>query len=172
LNYIEYVEQQIRRLKETSRLIQDGHILPYKVNKALAEYEEVSLGLTAEYQRVKTINKVLNRKYQAWWDEKFLEARDSLNGDRVKSKFASKAEIESQTRHNNKREYFEWQDKLDESESKVRFILRLIDNWRKEDQILIQLSKNMTTEIRALYVQSDAGRKVKRNRAELPSNND
>jgi len=173
--YIEYVQQQLNNLKETERLIEEGHVLPYRVNRALAEYNRIHAMLIIEYQRVKTINNRLKKRHKMWWDEKFIEARDKLNSDRTSSKYASKGEIESQARVDNKVEHLEWEDKLDIAEAKTRLLIRLLDAWSRNERILTQLSNNMRSEMRALYVeegtshQGGVRRTVKRS---LPSNSE
>ena len=169
--YIEYVQQQLNNLKETEKLIEEGHVLPYRVNKALAEYQRIHDMLIIEYQRVKTINNRLKKRHKMWWDEKFLEARDKLNSDRTSSKFASKAEIESQARVDNKVEHLEWEDKLDIAEAKTRLLIRLLDSWSKNERILIQLSRNMQSEMKALYVDEGTPHQTKIRRPRLPSKN-
>lgn len=160
-DYIEFVQEKIKEMKSTARLIREGQVIPARLNTCLAQYTEVNLMLVAEYQNQKTEHKRLEELFQLWWDKKFIASRNLLNEDRAKTKFASKAEIDSQTRIDNEKEYVEKKRELSESESRVRFMLRLIDSWKSQKDILVNLSQNMRTEMKALYVEDWANKAQK-----------
>jgi hypothetical protein len=151
-NYLDFVQTNVQLLKDSANLIKEDTILPYRINACIAQYVEVALMLNSEYQRKKWEHKELTREYAKWWDKKFLMARDKLNSERTSSKFASQKEIESQTRVDNESEYEEWQEKLDACVAQSDFLIRQIDIWKKQDQLLITLSNNMRTEMRALSI--------------------
>lgn len=159
--YLEYVNIQISKMGEMCDLIKEGDITPQTINWALANYTPIGVGLNGEYQRIKDLSTDYQLEYKEWWDEIFLEARDKLNDGRATSKFASKSEIESQARLDNKDRYRKWQMKLSELENKVRFIIRQIDIWKKHDSILTNLSMNMRSEMKALSIEERVNAKVK-----------
>lgn len=151
-NYIDYVMERIKKVEASCSLIADNQIHPFRLHRELAEYIPNQMALIAEYQRVKTEDTKLNLRYQKFWDEAFITSRNKLNIDRTKTKYASKGEIESQTRVDYADEYADWQERLLESEMKVRFMLRLLEAWKKQDQILIEISRNMKSELESLTI--------------------
>ena len=54
MNYVEYVESQIETWRQyvVLKRQQDGEISPARLNKALAEYQEVNFALIAEEKRI------------------------------------------------------------------------------------------------------------------------
>lgn len=155
--YINFVEEQIRKYRDKSKLIISKDIQPYLVNKTLAEYQDINLMLNAEYERAKTKFVEIQDAFQEWWDEVFLKAREYLNPlDRPATKWASIKEIEAYTRHNNKEQFRIWKRKLNDVDARMSFIKRLLDQWKKFDGILTTLSTNMRSELRALSIENRA----------------
>ena len=168
--YVEFVQNAVKELNSYSEIIEDDYILPERINRCLAYYNRTMNTLIAEEERFLTHKRELQRSFTAWFDKKFIETRDALNGDgRVASKFASKTEIESQTRVDNARQYAIWQDAIQKVEDKARFYSKLIDSWKKEDQMLSNLSANLRTEMKKLNVGSISGGKSTNNRSDLQS---
>lgn len=152
--YINYVNTAIAKFGKTSKLIQDDTITPESLNRALGEYLEVNLALLAEYQRAKNDEVRIADEYQQWYDRAFVDVKSRMNADSQKTaKFALK-EYEIQLRHDYQKEYYEWSSKIKESQMKVRFLLRIVDLYKKYDNILTALSSNMRTEIRSLSLES------------------
>ncbi len=148
--YIEYVNAQIKKFGKTSKLIQDNTITPEALNRALGEYLEVNLALLSEYQRAKLNEVSIADEYQQWYDKAFTSVKSQMNSNSEKTiKFALK-EYEIQLRHQYQKEYYEWSSKIKESQMKVRFLLRVVDLYKKYDNILTTLSSNMRSEIRSL----------------------
>lgn len=158
-NYINYVQDKINQIKDTSDLIEDLHILPQRLNYALANYIDVHLGLQAEYQRLIKEKKKLEKSFNMWWDEKFVETRDALRVTRSASSSLSVKEIESQLRVDNKKSYMEKTEEIEDLQEQTDFIKTLIDIWNKEDKILVTLSNNMRTEMISLSVEDRANRR-------------
>jgi hypothetical protein len=155
IEYVEFVNSRVRKYKDVSNLIQNDEVTPETINKALANYSNVNLALIGEYKRLKANVFKLELNYQEWWDAKFSEARKLLISE-IESKTIkiSVEEIKVQTRTINKEEYRDWQEKIFAAKEKVSFMLRMVDNWKKVDQILITLSHNMRSEMRTLTLES------------------
>ncbi len=152
--YVNYVNTAIQKFGKTSKLIQDDTITPESLNRALGEYLEVNLALLAEYQRAKNNEVQIADEYQQWYDRAFVDVKSRMNSNSEKTiKFALK-EYEIQLRHDYQKEYYEWSSKIKESQMKVRFLLRIVDLYKKYDNILTTLSSNMRTEIRSLSLES------------------
>lgn len=152
--YIEYVNTQIKKYGKTAKLIQDNSISPESLNRALGEYLEVNLGLLVEYQRAKLNEASIADQYQQWYDRAFVNVKSQMNSDSTKTaKFALK-EYEIQLRHQYQKEYYEWSAKKNESQMKVRMLLRIVDLYKKYDNILTTLSANMRSEIRSLSIET------------------
>lgn len=164
MEYLKYVEEQVEKFKEYSRLIKEGtnDIPPESINRALAEYTGISVMLNAEYQRTRALHANVKEEYQVWWDEKFCQVRKENNDvNLAASKWLSKEELFSETRYRYKDEYLEWTRKLNNLEGKEAFIRRLIDSWDSHGKMIIAISNNMRSEMIALGVDSRANQKVK-----------
>lgn len=152
--YIDYVNTQIKKFGKTSKLIQNNTISPESLNRALGEYLEVNLGLLSEYQLAKLNEIAVTDEYQQWYDKAFVNIKSQMNSNSEKktAKFALK-EYEIQLRHQYQKEYYEWSSRIKESQMKVRFLLRIVDLYKKYDNILTTLSSNMRSEIRSLSLE-------------------
>ncbi len=154
-DYISYVEEQIEKWEKHSRLINEENntISPFLLNKVLGEYQGINLMLISELQRVKKEYFEIQSEFQIWWDEKYLKAKAVLNPlDGPASKWASTKEIESYVRVNEKNEFLIWNKKLFDKEARVSFMRRLMEQWRKFDSILVTISNNMRSEMKALSI--------------------
>jgi len=151
--YIEYVTKAITKFGRTSKLINNNQISPESLNRALGEYLEVNLALLAEYQRAKLTEAQISDDYQQWYDSAFINTKAKLNSDVNRSTKIAVKEYEIQLRHDYNKEYYEWSAKIKESQLKVRFILRIVDLYKKYDNILTTLSSNMRSEIRTLTIE-------------------
>lgn len=160
MDYITYVQEQIKSFKKESELIDSSldEITPSKINTVLANFSNVQLGLFAEFERRKTEQKALKRSFQAWWDEKFVAKRKQLNPQTLPgSKWASKNEIESEVRVDNVQEFNKWQEQIDEIDGKVSFLYRLIEEWKSLGYRLNTLSENSRQEMASLGIESKIG---------------
>jgi len=152
--YINYVNTQIEKFGRTAKLIENNSISPESLNRALGEYLEVNLALLAEYQRAKLNEASIADQYQQWYDKAFTNVKEQMNADSEKSiKFALK-EYEIQLRHQYSKEYYEWSSRIKKSQMKVRFLLRIVDLYKKYDNILTTLSANMRSEIKSLSIEN------------------
>lgn len=159
--YIEFVQSTIEKYRKNVDLIHDDRITPATINEALANYSSILFILTSEYQRKKAEAYETQLDFEAWWDEKFVEKRRALNDVNLPaSKWASKQEIESEVRATYSVEYKAWKTVLFELDSKVSFYRQLLENWKKFDSILISLSHNMRSELKALSVEDRANKNL------------
>ena len=158
--YVRYVENVVRRFKTIGNLVRLGEVAPDKVNWALSQLYDMSLLLNAEYQRVKSKHQILEDEYQAWYDEKFIEARNAVISfyQQNKSVKPSVKEYEVELRHSNRIEFKDWSLKRRESQAKVDFLLRLRDILHKYDSSLVTLSANMRGEMKALSTVERGGK--------------
>lgn len=151
IDYIAYVEEQIKLFNEISTLHRDKEITPELINKALATYEQVNIGLIGEYNRAKINEYETRKRYEKWYDKTFSEVRKAMIkevGDKPIK--ISVKEYETQLRVEHEEEYWKWQDAITIAENKTSFLLRLVEGWKKYDSILVTLSHNMRSEMFAL----------------------
>jgi len=159
--YIKFVKDAQKEIMELSDLIEEGYILPQRVNRCIVYYNRTLNTLIQEEERYLTKKRTLERAYRSWWDKVFLSARDKLNEGRSSSKFASLTEIQTQTRGDNREEFDKWEKAIEEMDDKVRFYKKLIDSWKKEDMLLNTLSSNLRTEMQKLYVGNITDKNIK-----------
>jgi len=156
-DYIEYVQEQINYFRKHSELIDHSanEITPQKINTILANFSNVQLALHSEYRRKHVELKTLKRKFQAWWDEKYVAMRKKLNPITLSgSKWLSKNEIESETRVEHAIDYEEWKEQVDVMEEQVSFIHQLMQDWSSLGYRLSILSDNSRQEMISLGVEN------------------
>lgn len=152
-DYIEFVQEQIKKFQENNRLITKDEILPETLNRALGEYGVVSAALIAEYQRAKLDEYQANAEFDDWWDAQVAAAREEVLSNVEGKKYPAYKEYELVAKERNADQYREMQDAIVAAERKVSFMLRLLDTYKKMDQILVNLSLNMRSELRALSLE-------------------
>lgn len=158
-DYIQFVTDTVKKYKKAVHLIHNDEVNPHTLNSALANYSNILFILTSEYQRKKAESYEMELDFESWWDEKFTLTRRTLNDTALPaSKWASKQEIESEVRYRYKEEYKEWKTHLFEVQSKVSFYRQMLENWKKIDSILVQLSNNMRAELKSLSTEDRANR--------------
>lgn len=160
-DYINFVQNTVSKYQKSVQLIRDDRITPATINEALANYSNVLFILTSEYQRKKSEAYELQLDFDSWWDEKFTRCRQKLNNPELPaSKWVSKQELESYVRATYKDEYKQWKTKLFSVESKTSFYRQMLENWRKIENIIINLSLNMRSELKSLSVENRANKKL------------
>lgn len=155
--YVEFVDKMIKDYQKIGDLINDDtkEITPEKINTALALYYKVSMALIAEYQRQKINFEAESLEFKVWEDEKFELAKTQIINDYADSKIKpSVKEFETRMRTLFKEEWIEKTMSLNEAESRMRFLLRLMDTLQKYDNILTTISYNMRAEMRSLSLDS------------------
>lgn len=151
--YIKFVNQMIASYKKIGNLIDNttNSITPESINTALGLYYNTSLALIGEYQRYKINFEAEKLEFQVWEDDKFEEAkRLVIAGYEEKKIKPALKEIETFMRKSNKDEWIEKTMSLTSAESKMRFILRMMDNLKSYDSILTTISYNTRAELKAL----------------------
>jgi hypothetical protein len=150
-DYIRYVSEIIKKYNESSSLIYKNEINPQDINKALASYIEVSSILIEEYQRRKINLYEIQKEYDIWYNKKFVDVRNQMIKDtESKTIKNSLKEIEILLKYQWESEYYKWQDKITKSEYQVSFMRRILDTYKKFDNILVCLSNNLRQEMKTL----------------------
>lgn len=152
-NYIEFVNDMIDKYKKIGDLIdsETGTVTPEKINSALSLYYNVNLALCSEYQRAKIQYEAFSIDFQDWKDRNFEEAKATVLAEYQDTKIKpSVTEFETRARTLHREEYTRRTMELQESESRMRFLLRMLETLNKFDSILTAISYNMRSELKAL----------------------
>ena len=152
-NYIEFVNDMITKYKKIGELIdpESGTVTPERINSALSLYYNVNLALCAEYQRAKINYEALSIDFQDWKDRNFEEAKATVLAEYEDKKIKpSVTEFETRARTLHREEYTRRTMELSEADSRMRFLLRMLDTLNKFDSILTAISYNMRSELKAL----------------------
>jgi hypothetical protein len=89
-----------------------------------------------------------------------MEIKNELIEKKLTSKFPSQTEIEAQALLKHKEEYKIWRQKLRDSERKVSFYRRLLEGWKTQANMLVNLSQNMRSELSALSIENSANKHI------------
>lgn len=152
-NYIEFVNDMIEKYKKIGELIDpdSNTVTPERINSALSLYYNVNLALCAEYQRAKIQYEAMSIDFQNWKDKNFEEAKATVLAEYEDKKIKpSVTEFETRARTLHEAEYSLKTMELQEAESRMRFLLRMLDTLNKFDSILTAISYNMRSELKAL----------------------
>lgn len=154
--YLKYIIESIEEYKKQVKLIHNGQILPAYLNRALGEYGSHSATLTSEYARITKFIVSTKRQYDEWYSKVFMETRQRLQNEATNSKGIAVKEIEMAVKTYHSDKYFEFKEAIENAEIKKDFVGDLIKFWAKQDQILNNLSFNMRSELKSLYVEERA----------------
>lgn len=155
--YIDMVSAVVQKYRRYATLTDNEIITPDRLNGALANYGPILFTLTSEYQRKKAELISAQREFDMWWDERFVATRREINtNDIAGTKWLSKQELESETRVRNKEEFREKRSSLDRLERELSLYRQLVEGWKKIDNLLINLSLNMRSELRSLSIEDRA----------------
>ena len=152
-SYIEFVNDMIEKYKKIGELIDpdSNTVTPEKINSALSLYYNVNLALCAEYQRAKIQYEAMSIDFQNWKDKNFEEAKATVLAEYEDKKIKpSVTEFETRARTLHEAEYSLRTMELQEAESRMRFLLRMLETLNKFDSILTAISYNMRSELKAL----------------------
>ena len=152
-SYIEFVNDMIAKYKRIGELIdpESGTVTPERINSALSLYYNVNLALCAEYQRAKINYEAMSIDFQDWKDRNFEEAKATVLAEYEDKKIKpSVTEFETRARTLHREEYTRRTMELSEADSRMRFLLRMLDTLNKFDSILTAISYNMRSELKAL----------------------
>jgi hypothetical protein len=172
-NYIQYVMKKTSEYEKNVTLVNENNeITPELLNRALAEYIPISFAIISEYQRAKSDKFIIERKYNDWYNFKFVEVRKKMIEEIDNSKTIKIAvkEIEAQITVDYNKDYNEWQEKIAEADFRVSFLRRILDQMKKFDSILTNLSNNLRQEIRSFSLQDRINNDPTKNkiRQEIP----
>ncbi len=149
--YMVEVQTAISQLKEIGSLRSSTNtISPETINSHLSNSYNYYKVIVSEYERKKYEHEMRKTNFQIWWDEKFIEVRNKLNDGRTASKFASKSEIDSQTRVDNKEKFSELNDELIKSDYILATYRRIMMKFPDFENNLRTLSVNMRSEMKNL----------------------
>lgn len=159
---IESDSEKISFIQGIGSLIDNGQITPEALNEGLGNYYAINKYLISIYEE--TVRELEEAKidYDVWFSELFISERARLNDGQPKSKYASQAEINSAVIVENKVSYKEKKYELLQKERRVSFYRRLLDGWKTQSQILINLSQNMRSDLIALSVENKANKDIMR----------
>lgn len=153
IDYQTFVQNKLKYIERYIALIKNDQITPEAINHALSSYESVGNWLISEYESVCLEQECVKEEFQIDFDEWFLKASEQINEKRIKSNFASKMEIEAKARVDNRENYLRWQRKLKILDRKVSLYRRIMDNWKSQKDMIVNLSQNSRAEMRALGIQ-------------------
>lgn len=159
---LESNSERIEFIQNMGNLIERNEITPARLNEGLANYYPALRFLTDIYESVASEMEKAKLEYDLWYANLFIEERARLNDGQPKSKFASQAEINSAIITNNGDDYRSLKNDLILKERRVSFYRRLLDGWKTQSNILINLSQNMRSEMMALKVEDRANKDMTR----------
>jgi hypothetical protein len=163
LSYLDFVQDKLKYIERYNTLIRNGQefITPEILNHALASHNAVLNWLIREYESISLDYGDLQEDYKSKMDEWIIEAKKVLNENRVSSKFASATEVEAQARITHREDYIKFKRNLLIYERKVSFYKRIMDSWASNKDLLVNLSWNMRTEMKALNIENYANKDIK-----------
>lgn len=151
-DYIRYVQETQKEFSEMGNLISAGEVSPDKVNRALARFWKVSGMLASEYNRVKVelanAELTLEMKTDGWFEEARQAVIDLYRSERSIKPAVKEYEIQMRRAH--AEEYYALKGRITDLEIRKDFLLRLRETLNKMDSILVTLSANMRSELKAL----------------------
>jgi len=155
--FIGFVEKQIKEFQVLGDLTEDDEIPIEKVFYSMSQYYNMSLMLNSLYQREKIHLKDLELIYEAWYSDRFVEAKSNVKTENAgKTAKPALKEYEQWIIANYKEDYFNWKKRLILAESKCDFFIRLRESLNKFDGILTGLASAMRSELRALSIEERA----------------
>jgi len=160
--YKNFILNVIKKYKKYVKMTSnDMQITPADINTALAYYPSTYLSLIGEYNIKKLKHFEIKRKFQAWYDSKFVEIKTKMieeaekkQGDKKSSIKLAVKEYETELRNSYKEEYNNWTTKVTLAEYEERMILRILDLFKGFDTILSTMGSNSRQEMRTLSLQN------------------
>lgn len=155
---LEFVEQQIEKMRQYSKLGNGPIPGFYELNQALMEYTNIQASLISLDVLAKVEYDKATEAFKDWQAEKYIEARSVLNPMTVTaSKWYSSSEIDAYVRSHYRDEYNDLHQSMAYAEMKVAAIRRLLDMWDKQSLVLNRLCKNVETEMASQFNGSSLG---------------
>lgn len=144
-----FAEEQIEKMKNAASLGNvDGQPGFYELNKALADYQTVNLGLLSIYAVAKTEYAAAVEAFEDWYSDKYILVRDEMNPRSLTpTKWYGAKEIEMQVRVRFKDDFHFYERAKVEADQKISIIRRLLDSWASQHFVLGRLCKNIEAEM-------------------------
>lgn len=158
--YIQESQEISDYMKQFSVFISGNQITLGRLNFALANYKEVLDKLTDDYELLKVEAEACREEFQCDWDEWYIEVKADLKKGKPNSVVISDKETDANVRVRHKEKYLEWQGKLKTFQLRESRLRRIIDNWKHNKEIIINMCWNMRTEQQAMYVENFANGKM------------
>lgn len=153
---LEFAERQIEKMSKHAKLGNtEGEVGFYELQKALADYQQVSLGLISLQAIAKIEFAKAKEAWEDWYAEKYIELRDEMNPRSLTStKWYGAKEIEMQVRVKYKTQYKKLSNEVTMAETKLSLLRRMMDSWSTHNYTLSNLSKNAQAEVMGSQVES------------------
>lgn len=146
--FLKFIEGEIKRFINEDRLGKETNLSFDSLYYALQKYQQTYWSILAMYEKANNEYKQKNSQFQVWWDEQFIRIRNRENRvDLTAQKWASKAELESMTRFENKEGFLKWEEELRFYEGMASFVKKILDQWSAQSHILGHLTNLIKTEI-------------------------
>lgn len=146
--FLDFVQTQIQKLQEYSRIGADKEISFYELNNALCNYQSIYLTLLSLYNVAKIDHAKQKENFEDWFADKYIDIRRRENRTDISAqKWVSQRELELMVRKEFRGEYHMYNDMVLVAEHKVAFLRRLLEGWTSQQYILATLSKNLIAEV-------------------------
>lgn len=152
---IEFVENQITKMRQYAKLGNGQEATFYEVNEALMSYQNTLLALLAMHNTAKIEYMRAKETFEDWFAQKYILVREEVNPRSLSAqKWYSQKEIEMMVRHQHNSEYKRLSWNLNLTEQQLSFLRRLLEGWGTHQYILTQLSRNLIAEVNGMGVES------------------
>lgn len=146
--FLKFVQEKIKELSDKDNLGHQKIVSFDALYGALQSYQQTYWSLLALYEKAEIERKQKDAQFKLWWDERFILIRQRENKlDMAAQKWASKAELESMTRIENRDEYLKWEEEMRKVEGVSSFLRRLMDQWLAQNHILGHLTSLIKTDV-------------------------
>lgn len=152
---IEFVENQIAKMRQYSKLGNGQEATFYEVNEALMSYQNTLLALLAMHNTAKIEYMRAKESFEDWYAQKYITIREEVNPRTLSAqKWYSQKEIEMMVRQKYNDEYKRLSWNVNLTEQQLSFLRRLLEGWNTHQYILTQLSRNLISEVNGMGVES------------------
>lgn len=152
---IEFVENQITKMRQYAKLGNGQEATFYEVNEALMSYQNTLLALLAMHNTAKIEHMRAKEAFDDWFAQKYILIREEANPRSLSAqKWYSQKEIEMMVRQQYNNDYKRLSWNLTLTEQQLSFLRRLLEGWNTHQYILTQLSRNLIAEVNGMGVES------------------
>lgn len=169
--YTNHVIEFIEEYQKQVTLIDKRYdsITPELLNRAIAGYGSFSATLVGEEARLRGYLKEVKRAFDKWNSKTFMDVRQRLNNETAGSKTVAIKEIEMAVKTYHADMYFDFQDKIENTELKIDFMHNLASFWKRQDNMLATLSYNLRSELKSLSLTPRANGLTEQEQSEILS---